>query len=109
MNAKITPNAAIVNETKDAPKVSADFKQKLLAGIDAGNIQKLPGMGREQVSLNQFLRSGLSKVSNKSFIRSEVRHAQAFNGTYMLAYDSPDNICASCKRTLGELFDYTAT
>lgn len=80
--------------------------QELLAGKDAGEITQLPGMRRRNVSLDQFVRTGLKSVSRKSFIRSEPRHFEAHNGRYMGAIDHPDNICASCERTLGDMFAY---
>jgi hypothetical protein len=85
---------------------TAASTQELLAGIDAGDIQQLPGMGRRNVALDQFVRAGLMQVSRKSWIRSEPRHAEAHNGRYMGAIDSPDNICASCERRLGDMFNY---
>lgn len=81
----------------------------IIAGITAGEIKKLPGMGRRNVSLNEFTRIGLDSLSRKSFIRSEPRHYSAHNGVYMRAYDHPEIACLGCKRTLGEMFDYDMT
>jgi hypothetical protein len=78
----------------------------IIAGISAGEITKLPGMGRRNVALNEFARIGLESLSRKSFIRSEPRHYSAHNGVYMRAYDHPEIQCVGCLRTLGEMFNY---
>ena len=108
------------NTTNDVATISPEEMQTataaigaenaaIIAGISAGDITKLPGMGRRNVALNEFTRVGLTRVSRKSWIRSEVRHYEAHNGVYMRAYDAPDIACLSCQRTLGELFTYDVT
>lgn len=111
MNANLVPATDVTSiEVVKASLAEIEINermQELLAGIeDAGDIIQLPGMGRRNVSLDQFVRDGLELVSRKSWIRSEPRHAEAHNGRYMGAIDHPDNICASCERRLGDMFNY---
>jgi hypothetical protein len=95
------------NTMADKNVATTDNRAELLAGIDAGIIRKLPGMARRNVALNEFERDGLAQLSRKSWIRSEPRLMTGHNGYQMRAYDSPDNVCVACKRTLGEMFNYT--
>lgn len=80
------------------------------APLESGkpSTDKLPGLGQRQVSLKQFTRRGLTRVSNSSFIRNEQKLFEAKH-EFMLAYEEPDKTCAGCKRSFGDIYNYGVT